>query len=74
MYKKLILILIRRRLGVRPLEAFRFANQKTDDVYWFDQRFGQLLKQDGCHIKTSGVSLNWLLNDECKIKKIEEII
>ena len=74
---RLIIFLIRKKLGVKLFETFRFTNQKTSDVYWFTQY--SLMKvnyyplahgkpyQDVCF---SGVSLNWLLSDECEIEKI----
>lgn len=80
--RKLICWLIRRRLGVKIGEPFRFINQKTMDVY----RFGKdkLWKSspevinylDTDTVKTckfkwttrpAGVSFNWLLDSECKV-------
>ena len=77
--KRLILFLIRRRLGLRLNEKFKFTNQKSQyDFYWFTPC--ALMKHE-CHtdvlkscltgkIDKAHVSLNWLLDDECEIEKI----
>lgn len=66
--KRFIMFLIRKRLGLGLCEEFRFANQKSDAVYWFTKDY--ILKQWNGHIEHSGVSLNWLLDDECEIEKV----
>lgn len=63
--QRLIIFLIRKRLGLRKLERFRFDNQKADAVYWFTE--DGLLKCQNGYITMSGVSLNWLLNDDCTV-------
>lgn len=69
-----ILFLIRLRLGVKKNEPFKFSNQKTDFEYYIDSR--RVWKVDnsgnGIHIMQSNVSLNWLLNSDCKIIKLED--
>lgn len=73
MLNRLIIFLIRRRLGIGPSEYFRFTNQKSNDVYYFDSKQGTLIKLPNfapCPC-LSGVSLNWLLSDECKIEKVK---
>ena len=67
--RRLILFLIRRRLGVKKYQPFKFTNQKTDDWYFFDNLC--LLKDTGGCVEGSGVSLNWLLHTECKIKIVD---
>lgn len=72
--KRLILFLIRWRLGLKKYERFQFGNQKSSAIYffgedavykgWYDSWFGWV------HRKSS-VSLNWLLDDECEIVKVE---
>ncbi len=72
--KKFILFLIRSRLGLMMYETFRFSNQKTEDIYCFVP--GGLLKFE---IKSniirraglSNVSLNWLLDDRCGIRRVD---
>lgn len=71
--KRLILFLIRRKLGLKKYQSFIFTNQKDrDDFYYFDDDC--LLKFDVKEDKyrPSNVSLNWILSDHCKwyIKKL----
>ena len=73
--KRLILFLIRRRLGLRKWELFMFTNQKTNDLYFFSEEglFKHYCSGDRwgwCTVKSS-VSLNWLLNEKCQINKLE---
>ena len=72
MLNRLILYLIRKKLGVKKYQHFRFANQKSEAVYEFTDEF--LLKNDhrGWYVSLSGVSLNWLLDDECKVEIVKE--
>lgn len=68
--RELILFLLRLKLGVKKYEPFVFTNQKSDCVYYFcgdvllrrDNRTGDTRD---CH-----ASLNWLLSDECEIKRV----
>lgn len=71
--RRLILFLIRLKLGVKKYERFRFTNQKTKDIYYIDE-FSidkTYIKNRTYHIEPSGVSLNWLLDPCCEIEKIE---
>lgn len=67
--KLLILFLVRKRLRLRRYEPFKFTNQKSEkDFYWFAET--ELMKYNSLtktNVK-SGVSLNWLLDDQCEIK------
>lgn len=69
--KKLILFLIRKRLGLAKYENFQFVNQSDKrEYYWFNDT--ELRKYD-CRAKgviRARVSLNWLLDDECEIVKV----
>lgn len=73
--RRIIIFLIRKRLGLRKSEPFRFENQKSrTDWYMFtdkkvlkhttDDRGNELLEE-------SRVSLNWLLDDNCKVVKMQ---
>lgn len=62
---KLIIFLVRRKLHLGKNEGFQFDNQKTDSVYWFTE--DSLMKMEHGHSYKSGVSLNWLLDKNCKI-------
>lgn len=66
--KRLIIFLVRKKLGLRKYQVFTFDNQKTDAVYWFTSR--SVVKALYGVITDSSVSLNWLLNDECKITPV----
>ena len=73
--KHLIIFLVRRRLGLKKNEGFQFTNQKSDNEYYMftDKCIVKII----AHKKTgrlsscvSNVSLNWLLNDGCEIRKV----
>lgn len=74
--KRIIIFLIRKRLGLKKLERFKFRNQKSpNNYYYFTSEF---LMKCSSHaeerywtIGLSNVGLNWLLNDECKIIRLE---
>lgn len=66
--KKLVIFLIRRRLKLKKYEKFQFEDQRTNAVYWFTCT--RLLKKENDNISRSGVSLNWLLSDSCKIRRV----
>lgn len=76
--KRIIIFLIRRRLGLKKMQRFFFSNQKsgTDRYYFTDTN----LMKIHCTSKTgfihmpSGCSLNWLLDDDIKIVKEENLI
>ena len=73
--KRLILFLVRKYMGLSKYELFRFSNQKSPSaVYYFGDNgltktwiteFGYINMN---RVKSS-VSLNWLLDDDCKIEK-----
>lgn len=67
--RRLILFLVRRRLGLKKYETFRFAEQKSNAVYAFAS--DGLMKSWRGRIEKSRVSLNWLLDDECQIKRCD---
>lgn len=67
--KKLIIFLIRRRLGLKKYQVFQFVNQKSNAVYYFTD--DAIMKNWRGYTEKSGVSINWLLDDECEIKKEE---
>ena len=74
--KHLIIFLVRKKLGLKKGEHFRFVNQSSPyNTYYFTddaviKHFGRWKGSDD--VKSS-VSLNWLLNDECKIVKVEDV-
>ena len=68
--KRLIVFLIRRRLKLRVGDFFIFNNQHTHSIYWFEKCC--LMKMQYGIISKSNVSLNWLLNDKCKITNFKK--
>ena len=77
MTNKVILFLIRKKLGLKKWEKFRFSNQaNVRDYYYFSNT--QVVKAKYSNKspnffirKPSNVSLNWLLNEQCKIIKVQ---
>lgn len=67
-YKKIIICLIRLKLGLKQGEKFRFVNQKSKGVYWFTD--SALIKRVNKQEMLSDVSLNYVLSDECIITKL----
>lgn len=66
--KRLIFFLIRKRMGLSTYEPFQFTNQKSNAIYFFTK---DAVMKDWCgNVEESGVSVNWLLNDECQIRKV----
>lgn len=65
---RLILFLIRVKLGLKKYESFRFINQKTTAVYYFTSNC--IIKDYSGRVEPSTVSLNYILSKECKIKRI----
>lgn len=68
--KRFVVYLIRKRLGLSKYEPFRFVGQKSNAVYFFTE--DALMKAWRGSTTKSGVSLNWLLDEECEIKKCQE--
>lgn len=69
MIRRLVIFLVRRRLGVKKFEKFRFANQKSDyDFYYFKDTV--LMKYERGKFREAGVGINWLLSDQCEIRKV----
>lgn len=80
--KRLIIFLIRKRLGLKRNEHFRFINQKSSRDYYFFT-YDSLIKMEWhthryCEAggwwqsEQSNCSLNWLLDDRCVVEKVEE--
>ena len=72
--RKLIIFLVRKKLGLRKLQMFRFDNQNSYQVrYYFDSLYlYKIVYRPGKPItykRLSEVSLNYLLSDKCKITK-----
>ena len=65
---KLILFLIRKKLGVRKYEGFQFTNQRSSkDIYFFTDKGLMKFTEHGLTMP-SKVSLNWLVDKRCKVE------
>lgn len=67
--KKFIVYLIRKRLGLKTHELFKFVGQKSDATYYFTE--DSVMKIWNGVTEKSGVSLNWLLDEDCKVVSYE---
>lgn len=71
--KRLIIFLIRRRLGLKKHQMFRFANQSVENaesIYYFGK--DDIYKIEKGKTRPSSVSLHWLLNDKCQLIKYDD--
>ena len=68
--KKLIIFLVRKKLGLKKGERFRFVNQLSQyHTYYFTE--DTIIKQTRHGWFKSSVSLNWMLDDECEIERVK---
>lgn len=70
---KFILFLLRIKLGVKKNERFQFDNQKNKANYYYisDNKLQKIMcRKDMVMERRANVSINWLLDSECKIVKI----
>ena len=73
--KRFIIFLVRKKLGLKKGEHFRFANQLNpyNTQYFTDDAVMKHIgRWKGTDDVKSSVSLNWLLDDECEIVKVED--
>lgn len=67
--RKFIIFLVRKRLGLKKFERFQFVGQKSNAMYYFTD--DDIMKVTECgKIYISGVSLHWILDDECKVTHV----
>lgn len=77
MLQLFILFLIRKRLGLKKFEYFQYENQREPEIWYYigPTRIMKVYPDpdiENCtHEVLSNVSLNWLLDDRCKIIKKE---
>ena len=78
MIRKFVLRLVRTRLKLAESETFQFVGQNSPDTYYYFTD-GGLVKaiihrpqtsEAYTTLKPSGVSLNYILSDDCKIRKV----
>ena len=70
MLRRIIIFLIRHKLGVKKYQQFRFEGQKSKTDYYFFTA-DAVWKHTGFIDKESNVRLNYLIGDDCKIKIIK---
>lgn len=72
--RRLIIFLIRKRLHLDVGQAFRFANQKSNKDYYFftHDALIKMIWMGQYYPVTSSCSLNWLLDDKCRIVRSGE--
>lgn len=68
--RRFVIFLIRKKMGLKKFEKFRFVGQKTDAVYYFTE--SSVMKLWNNHTCLSGVSVNWLLDDDCEIERLTQ--
>jgi hypothetical protein len=66
--RRFVIFLIRKKFGLKKYEKFKFANQKTNAVYYFTEN--SIMKQTARHTELSGVSVNWILSNDCVIERV----
>lgn len=66
--RQFVIFLIRTKLDLRKYERFKFVGQKSDAVYYFTE--SNLMKRWRGQTMLSGVSINWLLDNECKVERV----
>lgn len=66
--RRLIIYFIRKRLGLKKYERFKYDNQKSDATYYFTEI--NIMKFENGYTEPSRVSLNWLLSDDCVVKPV----
>lgn len=68
--RRLIVFLVRSRLGLKKYENFVFTNQNSNSVYYFTEIGVMKREERNGHwiTRPSRVSLNWLLDPDCKVK------
>lgn len=70
MFARIIIFLLRKKLGVKKNQFFRFTNQKKDAFYWFDSK--SLMRYENSTTGLSDVGLNWLLDKNCKVMTLSD--
>lgn len=66
--RRFVIFLIRKKMGLKKYEMFKFVGQKTDAVYYFTE--SSIMKRWRGQTTLSGVSVNWLLDDECEFERV----
>ena len=73
--KRFIIFLVRKKLGLKKGEHFPFSNHlNPHNTYYFtdDAVMKPFGRWKGSEDVKSSVGLNWLLDEECEIVKVED--
>lgn len=72
---KLILLMVRLKLGLKKYEKFQFCNQKNKKNFYYisgSQIHRVEVKGKSNYVDgKSNVSLNWLIDNDCKIVRLK---
>ena len=68
--KRIIIFLIRKKLGLKKERPFIFSNQRLKAEYYYFTEDKVMKRNIRGEIEESTVSINWLLDDKCVIEKI----
>lgn len=72
--KRLILFLVRKRLGLANYETFQFVNQRSkSEYYWFNPDALRKYCSIAGEVQDAHVGLNWLLNEKCEIRPFDPV-
>lgn len=63
--RRIVMYLLRKKLGLKKNQRFQFDGQKSDAVYYISGT--HIMKHYHGRTSLSNVSVNWLLSDECDI-------
>ena len=71
--RRLIIFLIRKYLGLKKFQAFRFGNQNSDvNYYYFTESHLMKYSSELHRSVAANVSLNYLLSNYCQTTLIRE--
>lgn len=70
--KRLIIFLVRRRLGLRTVQLFQFKGQKNKNNYYYFEDDCLMKIEEGLWHVPANVSLNWLLDSKDEIVKLDK--
>lgn len=68
--RRFIVFLVRRYVGLKKFEYFRFKGQKSNALYFFGSNV--IFKEINGELQRSSLSLNWLLDNDCDIIRLSE--
>ena len=69
--KRIIVFLIRKRLGLKKEQPFIFSNQRLKEEYYYFTKDMIMKHTFYGSDRPSNVSLKWLLDDKCEIEIVD---